>query len=259
VEEEAPGVRNKWPLVAAVALAVIVAVIYNVHIRRVRLSARGQTVKVLRIVSDMDPGDEITRKDVIVQEVSTQLKAGLGKVVTIKNESELRAVLGYRLNRPAKRDEFLRWTHITENQADSPSQRIPIGMVGVTLDIEPRKGPGENLRVGDRINILGKISVNNGPVRFYRIIEGVKVLEVGGRGAGEKSYTGRPGRSVSEGVRSYRSIEIEVDPDVSLQLKNVLSHVQGSIHIERRNPREKLSPGPPQINPELRGLAAAAG
>ncbi len=46
--EEAPQVRNKGLLLIAIILAIVVVVIYNVHVQNVRSSLQGQQIKLLQ-------------------------------------------------------------------------------------------------------------------------------------------------------------------------------------------------------------------
>jgi len=61
--------------------------------------------------------------------------------------------------------------------------------------------------------------------------------------------------------RSYRSVGIEVTPDVSTQLLNLRTHMIGEFIVELRNPRDNQltdTDEAGQINPDLAELAKTA-
>ncbi len=129
------------------------------------------------------------------------------------------------------------------------------------LEIDSSESLGDILRVGDRVNILAKLSIPGKGIGTYRIIEGVKVLAVGGQGLYDEQSTKRARQFAAEGLRSYRSVTIEIDPDVSLQLSNILSYCVGNIQLELRNPSQPLPAWAGKINPahpELVAISAAS-
>ena len=251
-KEQTPGVRNKKLLIVALLLAAVVVVVYNIHISRVRSAAEGETVRVMRFLRDMDVGEEIERRDFepVSIEIGRETADGISAVPAEKWDA-----VGKRLMRSAQKGEVLVWPHVIGEHRSLPSSKITPGKVAVSLVVDPRRAPGDILHVGDRVNIMGVLSVGNGPLRTYRIAEWLKVLAVGGRGLTEP-----PGgaRYVDRTVRSYRSITVEVSPEVSAQLANVLSHVHGSIWLELRNPRDRAPVRAGKVNSELENLVAAS-
>ena len=59
-------------------------------------------------------------------------------------------------------------------------------------------------------------------------------------------------------MKNYRKIVIEVTPEVSIQLTNVLSHIQGDVQLELNRSGAPRPKNAGQINEELKGLAERA-
>lgn len=249
--EEAPAIRNKWLLIVAVALAVIVVILYNVHVSSVRREAHGEQVTVLVYNYSLSPGQVIKEKALSEKRIPKDIARNMPNIVKAWEKG---VVKGRTVNRRVSKGDFVYHTHTTLDRRDLPSAGIePQNMVAVPIAIDPRQAPGTILRVGDRVNILGRISLNRGQPRTYRIIECVKVLGIGGRGLEETK--GRGGAVLAErGQRSYRSITIQVLPDESLKLSDVLANVLGSPRIEVRNPQASPPTGAGRVNPELSSL-----
>ena len=251
---DTPGIVNKKLLVVALVLAAVVVVAFNFHVARVRREARGDTVRLLRLRSDMQAGERIDEDDLEVVEIDRSVAEGYGDVLTADR-------IGYAttstLNQSVRKGRWLQLGHTITREEDSPSARIVRGLVTHTFGVDSQRAPGELLRIGDRVNVLGMLSLGGRPLQAYRIIENLKVVEIGGRSYQEPSASRRRGDSSSEGMRQFQKITVEVPPDVSIQLANVLTHVQGDVWIEVRNPTDR-GPTTPQVNPALEALAAAA-
>jgi len=250
------GVSNKKLLIVAVVLAAVVVVLYNVQVSRYRDAQAGEMVELLRVAVDMRAGDRITADDLQVVKMNVSFARGLANCLTA---DRMDYAVSSTLNRDVPKGQWLLYEYTTSPEQQSPSRRIQPRWVTHTISVDPQKTPGEILNVGDRVNILAMLAVAGKSVRAYRIIENLKVVAVGGR-----SYQ-QPGRVTrrrtggsSSAARQYRKITVEVPPDVSLQLANVLSHVRGSAWVEVRNPADSAAAsGPPSVHRELRSLTAA--
>ena len=251
-EEERNGVRNVWLLFIALGLGIIVVVIYNVHIYRVRQEGRGQSIRLLRVTRNMEPGDKIAADDLVVKLVPKQYESSLGNVVDAEN---LDFAIGNTVNQVIEKDQWLLWGHITNVDKSRPANVIGRGKVAVTVPLESGMVPGDILRHNDRVNLVGLLPVSES-LKTFRIIEGVRVLAIGGQGL-------KPNRSISRapkdraGMRSYRNITIEVAPTVSIELANVLTHVAGRCWVELLSSNEDKKQTYGQINPQLKKLAGA--
>jgi hypothetical protein len=249
-EEERSGVQNVWLLLIALGLGLIVVVIYNVHIYRVRQEGRGQTIRLLRVTRDLEPGDKIGVDDVVVKPVAKQYQSSLGSVVDAEN---LDFAIGSTVNTAVGKDQWLQWGHITDTGTKSDNEISP-GNVGLGVPLDSRMVPGDILRPNARVHIVGLLPVG-GSLKTFRIIEGVRVVAVAGAGLQPAKTMDRAARA-EKGPRSYRSISIEVAQDVSLEFANVLTHVSGSCWVELVSSRERNSKNWGRINPLLKELAA---
>jgi Flp pilus assembly protein CpaB len=248
--EQVPTIQNKKLLAVACVLALVVVAVYNFRIQQVKEAGKGKAIELVRLTHDLDAGDKIAAQDMELVPVEKSAAAALGNVI---DKDNMNFAIGMPVNQRVVKGQWLQWGQITQQEAAQPSRKISPGMVAVTLSVDPRLSPGDVLRVGDRVNVLGVMALGSQPAKAYRIIDDVRVLAVGGRGARENlSRT-----SVETPQQSYRSVLIEVSPEVSLQLSNVLSHVRGSVWVEVLNPDTGTSPLAGQINPELRRIEAA--
>ncbi|MCD6304299.1 MAG: Flp pilus assembly protein CpaB [Planctomycetes bacterium] len=252
-EEERSGGPNIWLLLIALGLGLVVVVIYNVHIDRVRKAGRGQTVRLLRVTRDMEAGDKIAPEDLAVRAVPKQYETALGNVVDADN---LDLAIGSRVNQTIGKDQWLLWSHITEIGTNKPANVITPGDVAVAVPLDSRMSPGDILRPNDRVNIVGLLPVGNGGLKTFRIIEGVRVLAVAGVGLQPHRSMDREPARLSAGQRSYRSITVEISKDVALQFANVLTHLSGNCWVELLSSREEKKPTFGRINPLLKDLAA---
>jgi len=251
--EEAPALQNKKLILVAVLLGVAVVVLYNIHISRIRRQVEGGKVKLLRVNRDIRAGEEVTAKDVDVVAVPENFADNLGAPI----RAEERDVLPYVVNRSLQKDQYLLWSHITGGDENRPSAAISDEKVAVALELDPKLSPGDILRVGDRVNVLGYLPAKGGGYETYRIIKGVKVHTIGGVGRSEATGSGRASGG-SVGRRSYDSVTIELPPDESIKLYNVLSHVRGGrVWLELLNPGS-LPSDREEVNPELPDLTAKA-
>ncbi len=243
---------SKQLLVVALVLAAIVAVIYNVRIVQIRSESKGDTIELIYVVRDMQAGEKIRPKDIETVEVSAEVAKRLDNYMT---SNDMDTALANTLYQPVLKGRLLKSEHMYTSTRDNPSEKIKSGMVTYTLKIDPRQGPGEILSVGDRVSVLAMLTVGSKPLQAYRIIKDVKVIEIGGVTFSDQ--LARPGKRQKTGQRQYRKITVEVSPDVSLQLANVLSHVRGNVWLEVRNPTAGKPTGKPQINSQLRNLTAS--
>jgi len=239
-QEQTSTVQNKSLLITALALGVVVALVYNWHIGEVRRAGVGETVMLLVPRRTLQPGDKLDPKDLRVVNVETHFKEGLGaNVISGTMPDEL---IGEELSRGVQRGRFLRWGDITGHQDMALSWVLRKGMESFTLKIETNESPGQMLRQGDRIAVIGTLDVG-GKVKSYRIIEGVKVVSIGGLAVPEGANRGRTGSSVRT-MRSYRSVGIQVDPETALQLHNVVPRVIGNLRVDVLSPKDKGLPDP---------------
>ncbi len=245
-EQQAPTIQNKKLLIIALVLAAVVVVIYQVHINQVREGAREPNVKLLRFTRDMAGGEEIEDKYIEAHPVPASVAEGLLK--TVVRADRINYVRGQRLRRRVQRDDWLEWGDITGVDSATPSVKISADMRARSIAVDPDQTPGEMLRTGDRVDLMGRVRLSDGSLQPYRIIEGLKVLEVGGRWEGD---TEAEGLTAAAGSRSNKRVTVEMSPEASRQLAAVMPHVVGSPWLELRRPDDPLPSLAGQVNSEL--------
>ena len=253
--EETPAVRNKGLLITALVLAALVVVIYNWHVAKVRSEAEGETVRLLMFSRNMEAGEPIGDGDLVIRKFEKRISTGLGDVVEGNEPSDFRLSV---VQQPVPLGDWLRWSHIRGEQTRRASGAIRPGTESFTIAVEPRMAPGTICSVGDKVVLLGKISLGGAPLKSYRIIEGVRVLAIGGVGTQPPPVPGKRRSVRRTGQRSYRSLTIETTPETALQLDNVLSHVQGPLRINVLSPADDQNTSEkPRVAETLRKLTAA--
>jgi len=110
-----------------------------------------------------------------------------------------------------------------------------------------------NVRREGRGRLVGLLPMGSS-LKTFRIMEGVRVLAIGGEGIQPSRGVDDPAPS-RRAARSYRSITVEVSKDVSLEFANVLTHVSGSPWVELISSRDRSDRNFGRINPLLKDLA----
>jgi len=254
--EEAQGVRNKWLLLVAVLLGVVVVIIYNADRRRAIEAAKGEDVAVLTYTRDLSIGDTVVPRDLTVTMMDAKAVERLGDVMKKKDREGFFAV-PRRIRQDVTKSDLAKWSHVTGTKGGYPSHAIKEGMVRISVPISSATSPGRDLRPGDRINLVGIFELTPGHPEAIRAISDVKVLEAGGVGMTEMQASSS-GYRTPRASRSYRSIALEVDPAVSLKLTNLTTHVIGEFTVELRNPGMQYPEESGVINEELEELSRTA-
>lgn len=253
--EETPVVQNWRLLLVACILGLVVMVIYNFHIARVRSAGKGEDIVAYQYTRDMERGEKITLKGMEARRIPKDLAAGLGRL--IRGTKNRNYAADNRVNRYVGKGDWVLWGHITGSDEDTPSGGLKKGMVAVPMTIDPLFNLGTILRIHDHVNIIGTLSVKSGRYRAYRMIKALKVLAIGGQGQ-SGTPTHRDRGSAERGMRSYRAITVEMKPEVSLQWANLQTYLRGSIRIELCAKRDELPEDAGMIIPELSGLTVTA-
>ena len=252
MSDNAPGIQNKTLLAVAVVLAAIVVVLFNVD-RRMRSSSSALTATRLRLLRDIAPGQKIKSEDLEWVGLTKDVADALNDVVDPNAENGIKEVTRYPVNQWLYRGKWLRWDNLPNRDESSPAANITQGMVARALPLDERLSPGEILRVGGRVNILAELPDGKGGFTACRVIEGVRVHNIGGQGQAEGAVQSGAGKT------AYRTITVELTKDVSIELQNILTHARrGVFQIEVVNPREPLAAGSAQINKDVKRFAAVA-
>ncbi len=252
--EDSEGVRSKRLLLVALILAGLVVVVYNYHIEAVRTAVRGRTVWLIRLKHDMEPGARIRADDVQLEEVGEELARGLGSVIKLDRQRDFAFYSDQELAEKVEVNQFLRPEHLSTTRLESPTVKLGPGMVAVPLMLDPRLSPGEILLPGDRVNIVCEFEFKGLPPRLYRVIEGIRVHTVGGKGVEDTTMVGR-GSLAGKGVRAYRNVTVEVKESVALKLAELTKEKIVRVEVLSSDPQFVLPPNAGEIDPEVERLA----
>ena len=257
-EESQASDSTKWQLIVAIGLAILVVILFNLNQARILKAQKGETVELLIYARGLRVGDRVSTKDITVREISSRGAEGYGRVLRNKT-ADRDSIVGEFLSQDVRKGEYVQWAHVTGTEEGRPSSRIGEAALFISVPIESLTSPGSDMRPGDRINLLGRFNLG-GKVETVRVIENVRVLSAGGQGMSSLVSSGTGAKS-SRTRSSYRSIGIEVPPEVSIQLQNLRTHLVGEYVVELRNPRDQIladTDQPGTINDKLKELARGA-
>ena len=258
-QEQSSGVQNKGLLITALVLGVLVVLVYNWHIGQVRQAGIGETVELLVLKRNMESGEKVEDTDLKVVRTETHFKEGIGQNVIFNTKpGDLKDEV---LSRRVLRGRFLRWEDFVGHEPDPNSEGLEEGKESFQITIEPRESPGQMLRVGDRVALLGILALGGGkPLKTYRILDGAKVVSIGGIASGPTRTTSRTRGSsgYTRAQRTYRTIGIELDKKTVLKLNDVLTRLVGSLRIDVLSRKNKQDFVKKQIvlSDELKGVTA---
>ena len=214
-------------------------------------------VKMLVLRRTMEEGEKIEETDLDVKEVETHIMESIGSnVISRVAPKELE---GEELSQRVPRGRFLRWDDILGHGQQSPTVLLDEGTESFQIQISPSESPGQMLRVGDRIVLLGVLAPPGKKISTYRIIEGVKVVSIGSM-ATTPTEGSRPGaRRYGSVMKSYRTIGIQVTPETATDLNNVLTHLLRDLRVDvlAHKDKKKFVGKKILVIEELRGLPAS--
>ncbi|NBB96163.1 MAG: hypothetical protein GVY16_10555 [Planctomycetes bacterium] len=253
--EEASSIQNKWLLIIAIALGIIVVVIYNAHVKAIQQAQESNMVSVVGLNRDLRVGDRVTADAIEKVEHSQDALAAVGDVVLWENRASVLRDAGYSIKRSVSENDLLLWSDVEGGANDRKRpEKAPEGTLKITLNIESRRSPGDVLRVGDHINLVGMFTVAGSSLKNYFAMKGVPVVGVGGAGP-QDDDDARGGRRA---MRSYRRINLAVTPEISLKLKNLETHLVGNWSVDVLPANASLPADHGTINPALQTLANEA-
>ena len=226
--EEAPAVQNWRLLIVACVLGLVVMVVYNIHIGKVRDGLDVEMVPAFRYTRNLEVGDTIAEDDLERIELARKTAESIGRLLEEKEKDSL--AVNQKIYRNVSKSDFVMTGHFTTHNTNDPASRIEKDHVQITVRVDSKRVPGRVLRIGNRVNILGMLPSKDGTYKTHRIIEYLKVAAIGGQTDRGGSMT-----NAEAGVRNYKSITVEMkrkDPDVSVQWSNLESYLRGSAIIE---------------------------
>lgn len=255
--EETQTTHNWRLLVVAVALGLMVMVIYNMHIAQVRREGQGETVELIVAAIDIDEGTVIKGEQVIPKTVPRKHLKMLPPRTAQWSEKQL--IVGAKALHSVRKGDLLTKDLVEWHPEDEPSTPLGQGMVSHTLTLDTEKTPGDILRVNSRVDVLAVMpsSTSRSSWTAARVIRGLRVITVGDKGPADYKSRYPADRKRTRVTGTYRKITVELKPDVSLQLDNVLSHRVGDIWVQVL-PRGQTVARPGQIDTSLARWAKAA-
>ena len=251
--EEAPAVQNWRLLVVACVLGLVVMVVYNLHISKVRRGSQKEQVTAFRYDRNLDTGDTVADEDLIRVQIPRDFAESIGRLLE-EDEKDTLAV-NQKINRDVSKDDFAMAGHFSNTPSIGPAGGLTVDEVQITIAIDSKKTPGKALRIGNYVNILGVLPTKQGTYMTYRIVEWLKVVAIGGQ-TNQRSTSGGSRNTAALGVRAYSTITVEVkrrNPDLSVEWSNLETHLRGPAIIEiapSKHPPKKGMEG--VIAPELK-------
>ncbi len=233
-------VWNKKLLVASLILAGFAAAMFYLYDSAQKAKLRGDVVQILQWKRDLASGEEISEADIAV--INTNTSAMNVKDILRKKNKPL-VTGGKYVSRPVRRGDPVYYKDILGGTTGTPADDISKGMRGFTLRVDPNYTPGDMLRVGGRVDVLGMVRLKGKPAKTFTLVQNLRVLAVGGKGQKpEESFGRKRGRGYDPGMRVYRSVTVEVSPTLAEQLIDLMPRIMGKVCLTVRNPADAPKP-----------------
>jgi Flp pilus assembly protein CpaB len=208
--EPVQGIQNKWLLIIAGVLALVVVLLYNAHIQAIKSEQQGQTVAVVQMAKDLPAGERITALHIKKAVIPKDGAEAYGKIWRWADRDVLTVDGGQPLRRNLHKGEYLLYDYVEDAGGVRASRKLGDGMVGITIEFDRDQSLGDMLSPGDTVNLKAVFATPGGVYKTYRMLSDVRVMNVGGVGASDE--TG--GSSRARRSRNYKRMTIEVTPDV---------------------------------------------
>ncbi len=243
-------VRSKKLLVVALIMGVAAVALFYLYTSYKEQRLRGDEVRVLKWARDIDRGEEITGADVVDVPLSKRALGQVEGVMQLDDRDSLIAP-GTVVNRRVRKNDFVRFKDVLETLSGRPSENITTGMVAFTLAVDPYHTPGDLLRVNDRVDVIGLVSIRGKP-ETHMLIQNLRVLVIGGSSVNpDEQIGGGTGRRAVKSMRVYRSVTVEVSPEVAVQLAGLMPRIQGKLFLVVRKPTDTKARYDNKLNPEI--------
>ncbi len=232
-------VLNKKLMIVSLILAVLAVALFYLRDASQRKKYQGDVVQILQWRRDLGSGAEISELDTSPVDTKSSLM-NLKDVVRNDNKS---MVTGQNVIRRVYKGDPVYYNDFLETARGTPADKITPGLRGFTLRVDPNYTPGDMLRVGGRVDVLGMVRLKNKPEKTYTLVQNLRVLVIGGRGPrDDEPLMSKKGRRHDPGMRVYRSITVEVKPKLAEQLADLLPRVLGKVWLTVRNPSDAPKP-----------------
>jgi len=244
------SVVNKKLLLLSLVLGVVAVILFIVYDSLKEERLRGPTVRVLKWTRNLGPDEEIRPGDVADVEISVRDMEAIQGVVRW-SERHLVAE-GSHVNRRVSKGDYIRYGQIIEIDTSLPSSAVRVGWRGIPLQVDPYKSPGNMLSIGDRVDVMGMVSIRGKPPRNHILIQNLRVLAIGGESENPQEQIGSAqARRYNPRRRVYRSVMVEVTEEVAVQLGDLLPRVQGKPWLLIRNPTDRKAKFDNKLNPDV--------
>lgn len=249
--EQTPQIQNKKLLIVALILAAVVVVLFNVYITRARSEGKEAAVEVAAFAQGHSAGFVVHNGDMVsVKFPEKFLNKNLTDVVLWKDRNNVK---DYTLVRDVTAEELVRYSHVRSDSGNLPNV-VASDMTTFTFPVDADKIPGDILLPNMRINVWGMFNVA-GRQTAMMVVRKVRVVSVGGRGA-QESGPFQAGRGTAGGLRSYRSVTIEVPENVAQSLANIQTHATQPFWVSVLN--QDQTTARPAIEEGVKSLSAGA-
>ncbi|MDY7009480.1 MAG: Flp pilus assembly protein CpaB [Planctomycetota bacterium] len=246
-------VWNKKLLVASLILAGFAVVMFYLYDKAQKNKLKGETVQVLQWKRSLTAGEEIGEEDVGPIDASLSSK-DLKGVIRWENKSIVLG--GRRVNRSVSKGDRVYYNDIVGASEKTPADEITPGMRGFTLQVDPNYTPGDMLRVGGRVDVMGMVRLKGKPAKTYTLVQNLRVLAIGGKARKtEESLGSKRERQYNSGISVYRSVTVEVSPTLAEQLVDLMPRIMGKVWLTVRNPTDMPGRGSyTGINPQVESV-----
>ncbi|MBT3278918.1 MAG: hypothetical protein HN909_07945 [Phycisphaerales bacterium] len=252
--EKSKGVQNLWLLAIAIVLGMLAVVIYNVHISAIRNENKQKRIEVIKVTKALKIGANL--KDNIMERaiIYTDDEGAADHYVAHDRRPALISGKGQTVYLPIQKGEFLMEHHITSRQSGGAASAISPDLPTNTINIDD--SPGQLLEPGGFVNIKGLFQIKEtGRYETVRILENIRVVGVGGKRL--EASTMAAARNAGRAMTNFRTITVELPPELSLQLDNLKTHCIGNFTVEvLAQPKENAKK--PSVNHKLKSMALSA-
>jgi len=237
-------IQNKRMLVVAAILALVVVVLWNLHVHQIRQENEEDMVSVYELTKDLHTGEAVLPENLRTTRISARLvpvgNEDLGNVVLATD-----SVAGLHVTEDVAAGRILKWSYLEAGQSAKGESIVPptgfrLMPIGVDSDTCP-----PDLAVGDYVDLWASRPSGKGQPDVVRVMERVLVKSING--------AGRSGTS----SRKVDAVGVEVDEQDAAEGLIRLQMAKVRFILLKRNPDEKAT-NPRFNNDALKGLVLGA-
>ncbi|MBS3733910.1 MAG: hypothetical protein KGY99_03180 [Phycisphaerae bacterium] len=230
--EKTPVVRNTKLLLIALGLGLLVAIVYNVHVKRIREAGKGDLIYLLKATDDLDAGTQISQElggGIMIEPIPRKYGQGLGPFIRLQNREEADDYEQEELLADVRANEYIRYEHISETAGDRPSQWIDPKKKAVPLSVEAQNVP-DAVNYGDRVDVIAPFYIGDEGVKRTKVFSAVRVVPPETQSDSRRTFS----------IRGRGKITIELDPDDAMRWENLRQDIaEGlglSVHLVSSHP-----------------------